>query len=154
MTYAHPLPNGGTLTAEISTASEASIKAGLAEIARVAALVVPVSQVDAVVGEQAVAILERLRDLLGVASMGAVEAEVERMVGQTKTTPDVVTEWPPDQLSGDWEYHHGGVIAGRWPAPVGAWKPGPPVFVGVDGGEWSIDDFADGERFERVKEGK
>ena len=78
MTYAHPLPNGGTLTTKIDTASEASIKAGLAEVARVAALVAPVSQVDAVVGEQAVAILERLRDLLGVASIGAVEAEVER----------------------------------------------------------------------------
>ena len=79
MTYTHPLPNGGTLTTEIDTVSEASIKAGLAEVARVAALVVPVSQVDSVVGEQAVAILERLRDLLGVASMGAVEAEVERL---------------------------------------------------------------------------
>ena len=85
MTYTHPLPNGGTLTAEISTASEASIKAGLAEVARVAALVAPVSQVDAVVGEQAVAILERLRDLLGVGSVGAVEAEVERMVGKVKS---------------------------------------------------------------------
>lgn len=81
MTYAHPLPNGGTLTTKIDTASEASIKAGLAEVARVAALVAPVSQVDAVVGEQAVAILERLRDLLGVASIGAVEAEVERLHG-------------------------------------------------------------------------
>ena len=85
MTYAHPLPNGGTLTTEINTASEASIKAGLAEVARVAALVAPVSQVDAVVGEQAVAILERLRDLLGVESMGDVEAEVERMVGKVKS---------------------------------------------------------------------
>jgi hypothetical protein len=79
MTYAHPLPNGGTLTTEINTASEASIKAGLAEVARVAALVAPVSQVDAVVGEQAVAILERLRDLLGVGLIGAVEEKVERL---------------------------------------------------------------------------
>ena len=79
MTYTHPLPNGGTLTTKIDTASEASIKAGLAEIARVAALVAPVSQVDAVVGEQAVAILERLRDLLGVGSMGDVEEKVERL---------------------------------------------------------------------------
>lgn len=79
MTYTHPLPNGGTLTTEINTASEASTKAGLAEVARVAALVAPVSQVDAVVGEQAVAILERLRDLLGVWAIGAVEAEVWRL---------------------------------------------------------------------------
>jgi len=79
VTYTHPLPNGGTLTAEINTASKASIRAGLAEVARVAALVAPVSQVDAVVGEQAVAILERLRDLLGVASMGDVEEKVERL---------------------------------------------------------------------------
>jgi len=83
VTYTKFLPNGATLTTEINTASPATIRAGLAEVERVAGILYsappPVSQVDAVVGEQAVAILERLRDLLGVESMGDVEEKVERL---------------------------------------------------------------------------
>ncbi len=45
----------------------------------------PTSQVDAVVGEQAVAILERLRDALGVGSIGEVEAAVMGMFGKAET---------------------------------------------------------------------
>lgn len=151
MTYTHPLPNGGTLTTEISTASEASIKAGLAEVARVAALVAPVSQVDAVVGEQAVAILERLRDLLGVESMGAVEAEVELMRG-----PDVLTEWPAGVLPGLWRYYRLDdnmkrrlTVEGRWYEDGGLI-----VFVDEMGSRrsWTAGHYKDGERFERVRE--
>ncbi len=45
----------------------------------------PPSQVDAVVGEQCVAILERLRDALGVASIGEVEAAVMGMLSKAET---------------------------------------------------------------------
>jgi hypothetical protein len=70
VTYTHFLPTGGTLTTEINPASPATIRAGLAEVERVAGILCPahppVSQVDIVTGEQAVAILERLQSLLGV----------------------------------------------------------------------------------------
>ena len=152
MTYAHPLPNGGTLTTKIDTASEASIKAGLAEIARVAALVAPVSQVDAVVGEQALAILERLRNLLGVASIGAVEAGVERLA-----KPETVTAWPTVALDGRWLYHQHDRESGHFynPAP-GRWTTVDEevVFVSDAGLRWYLSDFISRERFTRIREGK
>jgi hypothetical protein len=109
----------------------------------------PVSQVDIVTGEAAVAILERLRDLLGVESMGDVEAEVERMVG-----PDVLTEWPSAVLPGTWEYRRIGTLGRPLPVVTGTWLSGEPTFVDASRNGYDADGFCGGERFVRIREGK
>lgn len=172
MTYIHRLPTG-ELSVRINPASDATVNASLSDVERVANLIKAwdveaetrrneaqaakeqangapdVSQVDIVVGEQAVAILERLRDLLGVPSLGAVEAEVERMA----MVPEVVTEWPPEALPGVWKHHRVGTLDRRLPPLAGRWVANRPVFEDAKGNQHECITFCFGERFERVKEG-